>query len=103
MKRFRWFDKGNESFAAATATATATATAATANRYHGETSFAGGTWVGIDLHSRTGHNDGSVRGRRYFACRHQHGVFVPEGSIVEVREASTNSTSWLNNNNGMSE
>ena len=41
-----------------------------------------GTWVGVELDSASGKNDGAVRGRRYFSCAPGHGVFVPESAVV---------------------
>ncbi|KAG9326764.1 hypothetical protein KVV02_008654 [Mortierella alpina] len=45
-------------------------------RYAGQTSFAPGRWVGVELDLPKGKNGGVVEGRRYFECRAQHGVFV---------------------------
>ncbi|OAD05156.1 hypothetical protein MUCCIDRAFT_126128, partial [Mucor lusitanicus CBS 277.49] len=45
-------------------------------KYIGEVDFAKGTWVGVELESRLGNNDGSVDGKRYFETFPQRGVFV---------------------------
>lgn len=49
-------------------------------RFIGPTDFAEGVWVGVELDSPDGKNDGSVQGVRYFTCRHQEegqfGLFV---------------------------
>ena len=45
-------------------------------RFVGETTFAEGVWVGIELTAAVGRNDGSVRGVRYFSCEQSHGLFV---------------------------
>ncbi|KAF9571027.1 hypothetical protein EC968_001114 [Mortierella alpina] len=45
-------------------------------RYAGQTSFAPGRWVGVELDLPKGKNGGVVEGRRYFECKAQHGVFV---------------------------
>eukprot|EP00927_Polykrikos_kofoidii_P044866 TRINITY_DN38740_c0_g1_i1.p1 TRINITY_DN38740_c0_g1~~TRINITY_DN38740_c0_g1_i1.p1 ORF type:complete len:1017 (-),score=124.91 TRINITY_DN38740_c0_g1_i1:164-3214(-) len=42
----------------------------------GPTSFASGEWVGIVLDTPSGKNDGSVKGKRYFVCKPNHGLFV---------------------------
>ncbi|KAI9025870.1 hypothetical protein CLU79DRAFT_833668 [Phycomyces nitens] len=45
-------------------------------KYIGPVSFSKGTWVGVELESRLGNNDGSVDGTRYFQTDAQRGVFV---------------------------
>ena len=50
-------------------------------RFVGTTSFAAGKWVGIELDTPTGKNNGSVQGKAYFSCRDGYGVFVrPSGT-----------------------
>ncbi|KAG2227451.1 hypothetical protein INT45_007476 [Circinella minor] len=45
-------------------------------KYVGSVSFARGTWVGVELESRLGKNDGQIEGVRYFRTDPQRGVFV---------------------------
>lgn len=45
-------------------------------RYVGATHFAAGVWLGIELETACGKNDGSVKGERYFECKELHGLFV---------------------------
>lgn len=45
-------------------------------RYIGTVDFAEGTWLGIELRTSTGKNDGMVNGKRYFSCKPNHGLFV---------------------------
>ncbi|CCH42955.1 Dynactin subunit 1 [Wickerhamomyces ciferrii] len=56
-------------------------------RYAGETHFAPGVWVGVELLDQpNGKNDGSVNGERYFQCEDKYGIFVRE-HLVDVLEA----------------
>ncbi|KAJ1920802.1 hypothetical protein H4219_001038 [Mycoemilia scoparia] len=45
-------------------------------RFTGLTEFAPGPWVGIELDIPEGKNDGFVKGKRYFNCQPNHGIFV---------------------------
>lgn len=45
-------------------------------RYIGAVSFADGCWLGLELKTAIGKNDGSVHGQKYFTCRPKHGVMV---------------------------
>ncbi|KAG6022900.1 hypothetical protein E4U41_002135 [Claviceps citrina] len=45
-------------------------------RFAGQTSFQVGDWVGVELDDKTGKNDGSVQGIRYFDCPAGYGMFV---------------------------
>ena len=56
-------------------------------RFVGQTYFAPGDWVGVELDDDTGKNDGSVQGERYFDCAMGHGMFVRPATIAIVAEA----------------
>ncbi|ORY05329.1 hypothetical protein K493DRAFT_175624, partial [Basidiobolus meristosporus CBS 931.73] len=45
-------------------------------RFVGNTSFAKGKWIGVELDEPLGKNDGIVEGITYFTCEPQHGMFV---------------------------
>nr|CAD7196325.1 unnamed protein product [Timema douglasi] len=51
----------------------------------GETEFAAGTWVGIELDAPTGKNDGTVQGVQYFTCRPKCGIFVRADKLIQDR------------------
>lgn len=56
-------------------------------RFVGNTHFAAGEWVGIELEEDTGKNDGSVQGERYFDCDMGYGMFVRPTTLGIVDEA----------------
>lgn len=56
--------------------------------YVGATLFASGKWVGVILDEAKGKNDGTVQGKRYFACEENHGIFVRQSQIQLVEEGS---------------
>ncbi|KAI5168788.1 hypothetical protein PAEPH01_0421 [Pancytospora epiphaga] len=51
-------------------------------RYIGKVDGKSGEWVGIELDSPIGSNDGSYRGRQYFTCPPKCGVFVRTSRLV---------------------
>jgi dynactin 1 len=55
-------------------------------RFIGQTLFAAGDWVGVELGDDTGKNDGSVQGERYFDCQLGRGMFVRPTKITVVEQ-----------------
>ena len=53
-------------------------------RYVGDTHFAPGDWVGVDLDDNSGKNDGSVQGQRYFDCEPGRGMFIRPGVAAVI-------------------
>ncbi|XP_040190264.1 CAP-Gly domain-containing linker protein 4 isoform X2 [Rana temporaria] len=51
-------------------------------RYIGPTDFAPGVWLGLELRSAKGKNDGSIGEQRYFHCKPNHGVLVRPGRVT---------------------
>uniref|UniRef100_A0A8C8RNR7 CAP-Gly domain containing linker protein family member 4 n=1 Tax=Pelusios castaneus TaxID=367368 RepID=A0A8C8RNR7_9SAUR len=51
-------------------------------RYIGPTDFAPGIWLGLELRSAKGKNDGSVGEKRYFTCKTNHGVLVRPSRVT---------------------
>lgn len=57
-------------------------------RFSGTTSFANGIWVGVELDTQTGKNDGSVQGNYYFNCQPGFGIFVRPTQLKEAPKES---------------
>ena len=53
-------------------------------RFCGETEFAPGKWIGLELDSYEGRNDGSVQGIRYFSCENGKGLFKRPIAVVAM-------------------
>ncbi len=51
-------------------------------RYIGTVDFAEGVWLGVELRTSKGKNDGSVQGKRYFTCRSNHGLIVRPSKVT---------------------
>ena len=51
-------------------------------RYVGPTDFASGIWLGLELRSPKGKNDGAVGDKRYFTCKPNHGVLVRPSRVT---------------------
>ncbi|KAK4670809.1 Dynactin, 150 kDa isoform [Podospora pseudoanserina] len=56
-------------------------------RYVGQTHFAVGEWVGVELDDGSGKNDGMVQGERYFECAMGYGMFVRPVTVTVTAPA----------------
>lgn len=61
-------------------------------RFSGPTLFATGIWIGLELFTADGKNDGSVNGERYFTCPPQHGLFVRPSQLKAAADAASSGT-----------
>lgn len=52
-------------------------------RFIGNTAFARGTWVGVELNTAVGKNNGTIKGKIYFRCNPKKGIFVRTKSIIK--------------------
>ncbi|CAK9056743.1 CAP-Gly domain-containing linker protein 2 (Cytoplasmic linker protein 115) (CLIP-115) (Cytoplasmic linker protein 2), partial [Durusdinium trenchii] len=52
----------------------------------GETQFAAGTWLGVELDDPKGKNDGTVQGVSYFNARVNHGLFVRAVKVQKIED-----------------
>ncbi|KAI9852442.1 MAG: hypothetical protein M1838_000762 [Thelocarpon superellum] len=59
-------------------------------RYLGDAHFAAGDWVGVELDSATGKNNGEVHGQRYFDCQPFYGMFVRPAAIRAFGQTPAN-------------
>ena len=57
-------------------------------RFIGNTHFAPGDWIGVELGDTSGKNDGSLQGQRYFDCLPGHGVFIKPSGLTIVEEST---------------
>lgn len=53
-------------------------------RFFGKVGFSTGIFVGVELGTPTGMNDGSVKGHKYFVCEPSHGIFVRPHAVVKL-------------------
>jgi dynactin complex subunit len=58
-------------------------------RFVGTTAFATGHWIGVELDTPTGKNNGMVQGQFYFDCPTNHGVFVRASQIKLLMPSAT--------------
>ncbi|OAA35682.1 DYNACTIN ro-3 [Metarhizium rileyi] len=56
-------------------------------RFAGQTNFQVGEWIGVELEDKSGKNDGSVQGIRYFDCPAGYGMFVKPMMATIVAQA----------------
>ena len=63
-------------------------------RFAGNTLFAPGDWLGVELENNSGKNDGAVQGQRYFLCEPGHGMFI-RPSAATLRDQSPQRQSGL--------
>jgi dynactin 1 len=61
-------------------------------RFNGQTAFATGAWIGLELDQPVGKNDGSVQGQRYFDCRPAHGVFMRAAQLQKELQSQSAAT-----------
>eukprot|EP00971_Amphidinium_carterae_P311834 6198314-Amphidinium_carterae.1 len=57
-------------------------------RFVGETQFAPGVWVGVELDDNVGKNDGIIKDIRYFECKPTHGIFVRQAAVTVLASDS---------------
>lgn len=55
-------------------------------RFLGTTQFSPGEWVGVELDTAIGKNNGTVQGQQYFECESNHGLFLRPEGIAEILE-----------------
>ena len=54
-------------------------------KFIGATEFAAGEWMGIELDEKAGKNNGSVKGKTYFDCKPEHGLFVRPTAVTKIQ------------------
>eukprot|EP00730_Choanoeca_flexa_P001217 TRINITY_DN10533_c0_g1_i3.p1 TRINITY_DN10533_c0_g1~~TRINITY_DN10533_c0_g1_i3.p1 ORF type:complete len:1234 (+),score=447.48 TRINITY_DN10533_c0_g1_i3:1086-4787(+) len=58
-------------------------------RFVGNTHFASGKWIGIELSTPEGKNNGTVKGESYFECAENHGMFVRQTQAEVIKKAAS--------------
>ncbi|XP_046633510.1 CAP-Gly domain-containing linker protein 4-like isoform X2 [Daphnia pulicaria] len=58
-------------------------------RYCGTVDFASGVWVGVELDTPEGKNDGIIQDTIYFKCSPNHGLFVPLNRVSKYPSSSS--------------
>lgn len=53
-------------------------------KFLGRTRFSTGDFVGVELESAVGMNDGTVQGKEYFRCEPNHGIFARPTAVVKL-------------------
>ncbi|KAI0809479.1 dynactin [Xylaria sp. FL0064] len=66
-------------------------------RFVGQTHFAVGDWVGVELEDDSGKNDGVVQGERYFDCPPGRGMFVRPTTVTILPAAAAAAASKTTN------
>ncbi|CAE7218393.1 CAX5, partial [Symbiodinium sp. CCMP2456] len=57
-------------------------------KFIGVTEFAGGEWMGIELDEKAGKNNGCVKGKAYFDCKPDYGIFVRPTAVARIPPSS---------------
>jgi dynactin 1 len=55
-------------------------------KFIGHTMFAPGIWIGVELTTSDGKNNGSVQGHYYFHCPMNYGLFIREEFVTPLEE-----------------
>jgi len=55
-------------------------------KFIGRTHFSEGEWFGAHLDEPLGKNDGTVRGKKYFECPMNHGIFVRRSLVLRKKD-----------------
>ncbi|XP_032780625.1 CAP-Gly domain-containing linker protein 4 isoform X1 [Daphnia magna] len=58
-------------------------------RYCGTVDFASGVWVGVELDTPEGKNDGIIQDTIYFKCSPNHGLFVPLNRVSKFPSSTS--------------
>ncbi|KAJ5069495.1 protein nip100 [Anaeramoeba ignava] len=62
-------------------------------KYIGKTSLGSGVWIGIELDEPLGKYDGTIKSKKYFDCKKNHGTFEKESLLKKIMEKKMKSKS----------